>query len=168
MISGKAHIENEIEVNDNLSDAMSKIAGIMHESIIAGLEAGGNPTFHPLGSGAPSYLGGRGGSIAQSMGHASTDTTAEAGVFDVLPYSYIHNFGGQIKVTERQKAFFWFMYKQTGEQMWKALALKYQPGEFIQMPKREYIHFTDDLTKDIMDILKTQILTFKQGGRVVN
>lgn len=166
MISGSANIENEIQINYDLSDEMAKIARVMHESIIAGLEAGGNPTFHPLGSGAASYLGGRGGSIAQSIGHESTDTTAQAGVVSKLPYSFIHNYGGQIKVTERSHAFFWFMHKQTGDSMWKALALKYQVGDFIQMPKREYVHFTDELVRDIMEILKTKIFSLKGAGSI--
>lgn len=160
MIEATVKSENEIEIESDLSDVLAEISGIMHEAIIAEMELG---EFTPRSDGSPSYLGGRGGSIARSLGHESTDSTAVAGVFNVLPYSYIHQFGGPITVTERSRGFFWFMHKQTNDSMWKAMALKYQVGDTIQMPKREYIHFTEPLVGKILDKLRDKIVTFKQG-----
>ncbi|RWX00930.1 phage virion morphogenesis protein [Flavobacterium cerinum] len=78
-----------------------------------------------------------------------------------LPYASIHNEGGEIKVTEKMKRFFWAMYykaagavttkKDGGESkskrnvnltneaaQWKALALM-KEGHIIKIPKRQMV-----------------------------
>lgn len=55
-------------------------------------------------------------------------------------YAAIHNEGGKIKITAKQRGFFWYMVKKDKKNsaMWKALALK-PVGSEIAMPKRQYI-----------------------------
>jgi Mu-like prophage protein gpG len=54
------------------------------------------------------------------------------------PYASIHNEGGEIKVTKKMKAYFWYKYKATKEEIWKAMALK-REGEEIKIPQRQFI-----------------------------
>lgn len=84
-----------------------------------------------------------------------------------LPYAKIHNEGGKIKVTEKMKKYFWYLYKQaTGgityslktkeaqktkrnrtltadAQFYKAMALK-KVGEIIIVEKRQFLGYHPD------------------------
>lgn len=50
------------------------------------------------------------------------------------PYSAAHEFGVTVEITERQRRFFWVMHAETGDDMWKALAL----SETYTIPERAY------------------------------
>jgi len=56
-------------------------------------------------------------------------------IFDIV-YSAVHEYGlaNQV-ITERQRRFFWAMYSNTGEDMWKALAL----SRTYTIPARPYL-----------------------------
>lgn len=162
MIETKFTQTGKIEINPDLSDAMLECSMVMHEGILQNLDAGGSPTWRALAGGGASHLGGRSGSIGQSIWHSSTDTTASAGGGG-LPYSYIHNYGGEIPVTERSRNFFYAMYKDTGDKMWFAMYLKYRVGDRIEMPKREYVTFTDEMVEQIMEKISENIILTKDG-----
>lgn len=67
-----------------------------------------------------------------------------AGVRVDVPYGAVHEFGLENQViTERQRAFFWAMHAETGEDMWKALALSYS----YTIPARPYLRPAIDTTK---------------------
>lgn len=51
-------------------------------------------------------------------------------------YAVIHNEGGEIQITERMRRFFWAKFFESGDERWKALALK--KGS-IKIPKRQFI-----------------------------
>lgn len=40
-----------------------------------------------------------------------------------VPYGAIHEYGGTVTITERQRRFFWAMWMKTSDEMWLALAL---------------------------------------------
>jgi phage gpG-like protein len=67
------------------------------------------------------------------------------------PYSAIHNEGGIIKVTvtDKMKKYFWYMFKVTGQERWKWMALTNKEQMTIKMPKRQYmgdsVHFKAQL-----------------------
>lgn len=69
-----------------------------------------------------------------------------------LPYSSIHNEGGTIRVTAKMKGFFFAKYKETGDPLYKALALK-KIGSKITMPKRQFIGDSPETRKAIEDII---------------
>ena len=73
-----------------------------------------------------------------------------------LPYAKIHNEGGTITVTPRMKRFFWRKYYQTGEVMYRNLALK-KTGSTISMPQRQFIGYSDELTPNIEQIIRKNI-----------
>jgi len=64
--------------------------------------------------------------------------------FDIV-YSAVHEYGLENQViTERQRRFFWAMYSETGEDMWKALAL----SRTYTIPARPYLRPAIDSHKD--------------------
>ncbi len=70
-----------------------------------------------------------------------------------LIYSEIHNRGGKFRPTARQKAYFWAMYKQTNNPVYKASALKVQSGRSIEIPQRQFIGNHPQLTRRIKMII---------------
>lgn len=57
------------------------------------------------------------------------------------PYAEIHNEGGTIKIriTEKSRKYFWYMYKKTENTKWRAMALTKKEMITVQMPKRQFI-----------------------------
>ena len=58
-----------------------------------------------------------------------------------IPYAAIHNNGGTItvRVTEKMKRYFWYMYQKTNDDTWKWMALTKKESLSIRIPKRQYI-----------------------------
>ena len=50
-------------------------------------------------------------------------------------YAAVHEYGGTFTVTERQRGFFWAKWYQSGDPMWKALAL----SATYTIPPRPYL-----------------------------
>lgn len=64
--------------------------------------------------------------------------------FDIV-YSAVHEYGLENQViTDRQRAFFWWKYSETGEGMWRALAL----SKTYTIPARPYLRPAIDSHKD--------------------
>jgi len=64
--------------------------------------------------------------------------------FDIV-YSAVHEYGLENQViTPKQRRFFWAMYGETGEEMWKALALSYS----YTIPARPYLRPAIDSHRD--------------------
>lgn len=59
------------------------------------------------------------------------------GVGSEIKYAQIQNDGGQIPVTPKMRKYFWAMYKQTGEEYYKSLALTKK--KHLDIPARKYI-----------------------------
>lgn len=61
-----------------------------------------------------------------------------------IPYAAIHENGGKINVpaqtpTQKQRSYFWAQFKNTGDSMWKAMALKDKiKAHTVTMPQRNY------------------------------
>lgn len=56
-------------------------------------------------------------------------------------YGQIHNEGGtlQVSVTKKMRAYAWYMYKRTGEDMWKGIALTNKKRFTIRIPRRQFM-----------------------------
>lgn len=70
-------------------------------------------------------------------------------------HAEIHNNGGIIPITTKSRKFFWFMYKETGETKWKAMALTKKKAFII--PKRQFIGESATLMHQYNDWLTTEI-----------
>lgn len=81
-----------------------------------------------------------------------------------IPYAEIHNTGGviSVRITEKARRYFWYMYRQTKENKWKWMALTKKERVRIAIPQRQYIGESQLLLKDIdKHIAQTIVETFK-------
>ena len=80
-----------------------------------------------------------------------------------VPYAEVHNEGGQVTqtvtVTKKMRRFFWAMFKNTGDDKWKFMALS--KSATIQrkftMPKRQFIGENPTLDRNITFLLETEL-----------
>lgn len=61
-----------------------------------------------------------------------------------VPYGRVHEYGGTFTITPKQRRFFWAKWAETGDSMWKALAL----SETYTIPPRPYLRPAVDEKKD--------------------
>lgn len=75
------------------------------------------------------------------------------------PYAQIHNEGGTIlvNVTDKSRRFFWFMYKATGKESWKWMALTKKNQLAIKIPKRQYIGESAEYMRQLDEWLEKEI-----------
>jgi phage gpG-like protein len=57
-----------------------------------------------------------------------------------VPYAAVHEYGGTFTITDRQRRFFWAKWRETGDEMWKALALSIT----YTIPARPYVRTAID------------------------
>ena len=62
-----------------------------------------------------------------------------------VAYGAAHEFGVTVTITPKQRRFFWAMYKQTGADLWKALAL----STTYTIPARPYLRPAIDTRKKV-------------------
>ena len=76
-----------------------------------------------------------------------------------IPYAAIHNTGGTIviRVTEKAKRYFWFMFKKTEDIKWKYMALTKKETLTIVIPQRQYIGESQQLLKNIDSLIISRI-----------
>ena len=72
-------------------------------------------------------------------------------------YGAVHEYGGTFTITERQRGFFWAKHAETGDDMWKALAL----SATYTIPARPYLRPAIDEMKKAAGLTVAQSL----GGR---
>lgn len=96
-----------------------------------------------------------------------------------LPYAAIHNEGGEIKVTERMKRFFWYKYHSatgsfgrrkdgtlrrdkrnnqltTEAEFWKCMALM-KVGASIKIPRRQFLGNSPEVEAAVREIIEENI-----------
>lgn len=104
-----------------------------------------------------------------------------------LPYAAIHNEGGEIKVTERMKAFFWHKYMtaagvllfarrkdgslrrdkntqqiSTEAEFWKHLALM-KVGKTIKIPRRRFLGTSPELEQMVRRIIEHHLEVYSKS-----
>lgn len=98
------------------------------------------------------------------------------------PYAAIHNEGGEIKVTERMKRYFWYRYysstgsfgrkkngtlrndkrnRQLGSEadFWKAMALM-KKGSVIKIPQRQFLGNSPEVEEAVRDIIEKNLTEY--------
>jgi phage gpG-like protein len=68
-----------------------------------------------------------------------------------LKHAAIHNEGGTItvKLTEKMRKYFWFMFKETEDEKYKWMAISKKEVWIIKIPKRQFIGESETLNKEI-------------------
>lgn len=102
--------------------------------------------------------------------------------FTSLPYAAIHNEGGEIKVTQKMKSFFWHKYyeatgsfgrKKDGSprkdkrtvqlgseaEFWKLMALM-KVGKSIKIPKRRFLGASPEVEKAVREIIEENLTEY--------
>ena len=100
----------------------------------------------------------------------SVSTFSEQALYRVIvqtdmPYSEIHNEGGTInvKVTPKMRKYFWAMFKASGQERWKGMAMTKKTQFTIRIPKRQFIGESFTLMATLDDWLAKEIeKRFKQ------
>lgn len=74
-------------------------------------------------------------------------------------YAEIHNEGGTvvIKITEKSRKYFWFMYRATNNEMWKGLALTKKQRITIKIPKRQFLGHSEVFMGQLNDWLVREL-----------
>ncbi|ATA75239.1 hypothetical protein [Capnocytophaga sp. H2931] len=82
-----------------------------------------------------------------------------------LNYAAIHNEGGTItvKVTEKMRKYFWAMYKKTGNEYFKNLALTKKEQFTISIGKRQFIGNSNFLAEKLTSIIINEIKTAERN-----
>jgi len=75
------------------------------------------------------------------------------------PYSAIHNYGGEIKITDKMRKFFWAKFSETKDNAWKYMALS--KSNHITIPQRQFMGNTPELEKQVKQII-LNVLTNNQ------
>ncbi|WP_289823932.1 MULTISPECIES: phage virion morphogenesis protein [Muribaculaceae] len=99
-----------------------------------------------------------------------------------LPYAAIHNEGGEIKVTQRMKKFFWYKYYSTTgtfgrrkdgslrrdkrnnrltteAEFWKCMALM-KVGASIKIPRRQFLGKSPEVEQAVREIIEENITEY--------
>lgn len=117
------------------------------------------------------------GQLRRSIRSRSTDDSIT--FFSTLPYASIHNDGGEIKVTQKMKAYFWHKYYEargsfgrkkagsarkdkrtvqlsTEAEFWKLLALM-KEGKSIKIPKRRFLGASPEVEQSVKEIIEENL-----------
>lgn len=75
-------------------------------------------------------------------------------------YAEIHNEGGiiNIPITPKSRKFFWMMYKKTGVEKWKWMALTKKNKITVKMPQRQFMGPSVTMMKNMDTELKRHVL----------
>ena len=99
-----------------------------------------------------------------------------------LPYAAIHNEGGEIKVTQRMKKFFWYKYYSTTgtfgrrkdgslrrdkrnnrltteAEFWKCMALM-KVGASLKIPRRQFLGKSPEVEQAVREIIEENITEY--------
>ena len=118
------------------------------------------------------------GSLRRSI-KSRIDPSGAITFYSELPYAAIHNEGGEIRVTERMKRYFWRRYYETTgvfgrrkdgtvrrdkrnvrldteADFWKAMALM-KSGSVIRIPRRQFIGYSPEVEKAVREIIEENL-----------
>lgn len=148
------------EVRKDLTSILHKIGERMVRSVQTNFERGGRPAWPATRSGeTPLVLTGK---LKGSIGYRleGNDTVIIAPITE-LKYAAIHQFGGitHPTVTVNSKKFFWAMWFETKNDMWKAMALKSVGSKLnVVIPPRPYLLFQQEDIDWMMNLLENSII----------
>ena len=86
---------------------------------------------------------------------------------DGVPYAEIHNNGGTINVTvtEKMRKYFWYIFKKTGKEQYKWMALTKKESISITIPKRQFIGDSFTLDKKIDELFIARITKAQKNSK---
>jgi phage gpG-like protein len=153
-----------IKVGD-IEAALKKVAMMMHAGMITSFDVSGSDSpWEPLKYRKGRPLVDKGTLRASGVATSGADfaqVTAGRGIASAA----IHQYGGVThpRVTEKSRAFFWAKWFETGETMWKAMALKYKVGDTmeIRIPARPYLAWIPEEVARYQEVLGKALFTLE-------
>ena len=120
------------------------------------------------------------GALRRSISSRSDDTSIT--FYSSLPYASIHNDGGEIRVTQRMKSFFWHKYYEavggfgrkkdgnlrndkknkrlsTEAEFYKAMALM-KVGSTVKIPRRRFLGTSPQLEEGVKKIIEDNLTQY--------
>jgi phage gpG-like protein len=94
------------------------------------------------------------GRLKRSIGVISSSPTQVTIGTRGIVYGQIHNEGGVMTITPKQRAFFWAKFKETGNEFWERLA----QGSKIHIPKRKFMGDSSDLQQQMVRKVRLELL----------
>jgi len=165
MMTVRHTVENWPEIQTDFRPAMRDVARIIKRSVTLTFQVGGRPVpFVPLKSGGETPLVGS-GKLMRSLREYYGIEWAEVVAGEQLPYAAIHQHGGIIHqdVTEKQRKFFWARWYDTGDEMWKRMALSNELN--IIIPRRPYMVLQEQDIEEILELIGNFVLTYPELDR---
>lgn len=80
-------------------------------------------------------------------------------------HAQIHNEGGMVNIpiSKKMRGYFWYMFKKTGEEKWKGMALTKKKAFSFKMPQRQFMGHSAAFNEHIEGLFfKTIATRFKQ------
>jgi phage gpG-like protein len=158
-------------VVSNLEETMETVAELMYQSVRQNFVEGGRPArwlplkqnpfgrtdaFHPPDK------------FVNNLEKSFTGGTATVYMGGNLPYARIQNFGGvnYVRATPEARKFFWRMWYNTNDEMWKNMALTEKAGFFIRIPARTFMMFQEEDIQKILELIGSGIIKFSTTGLI--
>ncbi len=124
------------------------------------------------------------GALRRSISSRSDDTSIT--FYSSLPYAAIHNDGGEIRVTQRMKSFFWHKYYEavggfgrkkdgnlrndkknkrlsTEAEFYKAMALM-KVGSTVKIPRRRFLGTSPQLEEGVKKIIEDNLTQYFESA----
>ena len=151
------------QINLDFTEKYRQIAELMKKSIQLNFTEGGRPEpwaprkYDLFGN--PLLFGS--GALFSSIYSDSGPDFAEAGAKNT-----VHQEGATftVPITERSRGFFWVMWYNTGDEMWKWMALTQRAVFVINIPGRPYVMFQKEDIEKYMEILGTGLFTLTDAS----
>lgn len=118
-----------------LQAAISRVVSTMERGAVTALMAGGEVIVESIEDKILEQDLFDEGSLFESVDAEETGPKSIKVKAGPLPYTFVHEFGLQDQqITDRQRRFFWAMFRETQDEMWKWLAL----SDTYTIPARPY------------------------------
>jgi phage gpG-like protein len=143
-------------VKANFTDEMKQIMSYQMGSVLDTLAQGGKPPWARTKARAIARLHDR---FANTI-HGESDETSATIKGGGTPDAFAHQFGADFLeiVTPKQRGFFWKRFYDTGDEMWKAMALS--KSLHIVIPQRSFMEFQEEDKEYIANLFKARLIQF--------
>lgn len=149
----------------DIEAALKRVAAMMHADMVMAFDnSGRGDPWTPLRYRRGKPLVDTGTLRASGVATSGPDF-AQVSAGRGLVYARIQQEGGTTHpvVTEKSRAFFWAKWFETGEIMWKAMALKYKVGDTmeIRIPARPYLAWIPEEVVRYQEVLGKALITLE-------
>lgn len=154
-------IERFPDIRTEWDTELGEIAQYMENSVIQAMAQGGNPPWERTKHGAIPRLYDRFAHTVRSEVDVNNERV-DIFVGEGLPDTALHHFGGDVfqVVTEKQRGFFWAMFYETDDDMWKFMALS--KSLLSHHPERTLMAFQEEDVDTINGVFAESLFVYSE------